>query len=79
MNGVPTAMSHPDTIRGRQNDDFALPVTRYALSGDVSIAFQVMGDGPVDLVLVPGVVCTSIFQSCPDIRHFCAAFRRSPA
>ena len=37
-------------------NDFALPVTRYALSGDVSIAFQVMGDGPIDLVMVPGVV-----------------------
>jgi len=36
--------------------DFALPVTRYALSGDVSIAYQVMGDGPIDLVMVPGLV-----------------------
>jgi hypothetical protein len=26
-------------------DGFELPVTRYALSGDVSIAYQVMGDG----------------------------------
>jgi hypothetical protein len=37
-------------------NDFALPITRYALSGDVSIAFQVIGDGPIDLVMVPGVV-----------------------
>ena len=36
--------------------DFALPETRYALSGVVNIAYQVMGDGPVDLILVPGVV-----------------------
>ena len=34
--------------------DFQLPVTRYALSGDVSIAYQTMGDGPVDIILVPG-------------------------
>jgi pimeloyl-ACP methyl ester carboxylesterase len=34
--------------------DFALPETRYALSGDVNIAYQVMGDGPVDFILVPG-------------------------
>ncbi len=27
--------------------DFALPGTRYALSGDVNIAYQMMGDGPV--------------------------------
>jgi class 3 adenylate cyclase len=29
---------------------------RYAQSGDVSIAYQVTGDGPFDLVLVPGFV-----------------------
>ena len=36
--------------------DFALPETRYALSGDVNIAYQVMGDGPVDIILVPGFI-----------------------
>ena len=30
--------------------DFVLPETRYALSGDVNIAYQVMGDGPVDII-----------------------------
>ena len=30
------------------------PETRYARSGDVHIAYQVIGDGPVDLVFVPG-------------------------
>ena len=30
--------------------------TQYALSGDVHIAYQVTGDGPFDLVLVPGYV-----------------------
>lgn len=32
------------------------PETRYARNGDVSIAYQVTGDGPVDVVLVPGWV-----------------------
>jgi len=32
------------------------PKTRYAKAGDVSIAYQVVGDGPFDLVLVPGFV-----------------------
>lgn len=32
------------------------PVTRYAQSGEVSIAYQVIGDAPRDLVLVPGWV-----------------------
>jgi pimeloyl-ACP methyl ester carboxylesterase len=30
------------------------PQTRYARSGDVNIAYQVAGDGPLDLVYVPG-------------------------
>ncbi len=29
------------------------PETRYARAGDVHIAYQVVGDGPVDLVYVP--------------------------
>ena len=33
-----------------------MPETRYARSGDVSIAYQVIGDGPTDLVYVPGWV-----------------------
>jgi len=37
-------------------NEFELPNTRYALSGDVNIAFQVMGDGPIDIILVPGIV-----------------------
>ena len=32
----------------------AVPMTRYATSGDVHIAYQVLGDGPIDLVYVPG-------------------------
>jgi class 3 adenylate cyclase len=31
------------------------PDTRYAKSGDVHIAYQVVGDGPIDLVLIPGL------------------------
>ena len=30
------------------------PETRYAKSGDVHIAYQVVGSGPLDLVFVPG-------------------------
>src|SRR5438445_7816027 len=32
------------------------PPTRYARAGDVSIAYQVVGSGPIDVVLVPGFV-----------------------
>jgi hypothetical protein len=33
-----------------------MPETRYARSGDVSIAYQVVGDGPFDVVIAPGSV-----------------------
>jgi pimeloyl-ACP methyl ester carboxylesterase len=33
-----------------------IPETRYARSGDINIAYQVLGDGPIDLVYVPGWV-----------------------
>lgn len=32
------------------------PQTRYAKSGEVNIAYQVVGDGPFDLVFVPGFI-----------------------
>ena len=34
----------------------AMPVTRYAKSGDVHVAYQIFGSGPIDLVFVPGFV-----------------------
>jgi pimeloyl-ACP methyl ester carboxylesterase len=33
-----------------------MPETRYAQSGDLSIAYQVLGNGPMDVVFVPGFV-----------------------
>ena len=33
-----------------------IPETRYAQSGDLSIAYQVAGDGPIDILFVPGFV-----------------------
>ena len=34
----------------------SIPETRYAKSGDTYIAYQVMGEGPLDLILVPGFI-----------------------
>ena len=34
--------------------DLGMPETRYARCGDISIAYQTMGHGPLDLVIVPG-------------------------
>lgn len=33
-----------------------VPETRYARSGDVNVAYQVFGEGPLDLVFVPGFI-----------------------
>lgn len=33
-----------------------LPPTQFARSGDVSIAYQVWGDGPIDIVFVTGII-----------------------
>jgi pimeloyl-ACP methyl ester carboxylesterase len=33
-----------------------VPQTRYASSGEVRIAYQVVGNGPIDLVFVPGFI-----------------------
>ncbi|MDX6644250.1 MAG: hypothetical protein QOD76_2212 [Solirubrobacteraceae bacterium] len=42
------------------------PEIRYAKKGETSIAYQVVGDGPVDLVLVNGVVShMALFWSDP--------------
>jgi class 3 adenylate cyclase len=50
------------------------PETRYAKKGETSIAYQVVGDGPLDLVLVSGVVShMALFWSDPAAS---AMFRR---
>jgi pimeloyl-ACP methyl ester carboxylesterase len=36
--------------------DAVPPETRYARNGDVRIAYQVVGEGPRDLILVPGYI-----------------------
>jgi len=44
-----------DTPRTRTTGDLK-PETRYAKSGDINIAYQVLGSGPIDLIYVPGWV-----------------------
>jgi hypothetical protein len=47
------------------------PETRYAKSGDVNIAYKVVGDGPLDLVLVPGFVShLDLDWEEPSYAHF---------
>jgi pimeloyl-ACP methyl ester carboxylesterase len=50
------------------------PQTRYARSGDASIAYQVCGEGPIDLVFIPGFVShLDLFWEVPASARF---FRR---
>jgi pimeloyl-ACP methyl ester carboxylesterase len=47
------------------------PVTQYARSGDVHIAYQEFGDGPINLVLVPGFVSNvENYWDQPDFARF---------
>jgi pimeloyl-ACP methyl ester carboxylesterase/class 3 adenylate cyclase len=56
------------------------PEVRYAASGEVEIAYQVLGDGPVDLVWIAGSVThLGVLWEHPGYRHFCeqlASFSR---
>ena len=45
------------------------PETRWAKSGDVSIAYTVVGEGPFDVVLVPSISHVELAWSVPDLIH----------
>jgi pimeloyl-ACP methyl ester carboxylesterase/class 3 adenylate cyclase len=45
--------------------------TRYAKSGELSIAYQVIGDGPRDLIFVPGIIShVEFFHELPGYTEF---------
>jgi pimeloyl-ACP methyl ester carboxylesterase len=47
------------------------PRTAYARNGDVRIAYQVVGDGPLDLILTPGFVShVDLWWMLPESRRF---------
>src|SRR6516164_38385 len=53
------------------------PETRYAKSGELRIAYQVAGSGPLDLVFVPGFVSNiDLYWEIPEWAYF---FRRLSA
>jgi hypothetical protein len=55
------------------------PETRYARMGDDRIAYQVLGDGPPDLVMAPGSFGhVDIAWEDPGITLFFRTLRRSP-
>jgi pimeloyl-ACP methyl ester carboxylesterase len=56
------------------------PKTQYARNGDVNIAYQVVGQGPIDLVVVPGFIShVDLWWTIPETTAFIrrlAAFSR---
>lgn len=52
--GVPNRAALVALLRDRPPDQ--IPLTRYAVSGDTHIAYQVLGDGPRDLIFIPGFI-----------------------
>jgi pimeloyl-ACP methyl ester carboxylesterase len=56
------------------------PQTRYAKAGDLSIAYQTMGSGPIDVVWVSGWLSNiEVFHEHPGYERFLqrlASFRR---
>ena len=65
------AAAAPLAAPGLDVADFTPPQTRYARSGDVNIAYQVVGDGPIDLVFVMGWVShLDYFWAEPSFARF---------
>jgi class 3 adenylate cyclase len=55
-------------------NDVELPETRYATSGEVSVAYQVMGEGSIDVVMVPGII--SHVEALHELPGYTAFLRR---
>ncbi|APR82224.1 Adenylate cyclase [Minicystis rosea] len=50
----PTPLPGSLMVASRAEQDLEPPRTRYARSGDINLAYQVVGGGPIDIVLVSG-------------------------
>jgi class 3 adenylate cyclase len=47
------------------------PQTRYAKCGDVNVAYQAVGDGPIDLLFAPGFVShVDLYWTVPELTSF---------
>jgi len=49
-----------------------MPAVKFARSGDVSVAYDVNGEGPLDIVYVQGALShLEVMWELPQFRHFC--------
>lgn len=56
------------------------PITRYARSGDASVAYQVIGEGELDLLFLPGWISqVEQLWEAPAVRASWSAWQRSRA
>ena len=56
---------------GRAPRRISMPDTRYARNGEISIAYQIVGEGPIDLVLVNGLAAhLDLLWADPDSTAF---------
>jgi len=63
----PTGDGHDVHVRGHSVKP---PQTRYAKSGEIRIAYQVVGQGPLDIVFVPGFISNlEVHWEDPDYGH----------
>jgi hypothetical protein len=67
----PAPVVNPPGPADRHNEPVRPGTVRYAQNGDVSIAYQVVGDGELDMVFVPGFVShQEVFWEEPATARF---------
>jgi hypothetical protein len=54
------------------------PEVQYARSGDLSIAYQVVGEGPIDFVFVPPILHLELAWESAAQAQFFVRWLRSP-
>jgi class 3 adenylate cyclase len=76
-NGVGIVAQLVDDDQAKHTVAVATPETRYARSGEVNIAYQVVGEGPFDLIWVPGWI--SNVEASWEVPEYARFLRRLAA
>lgn len=70
-------MESPTQHTENQTETFEIPAINYAANGNVSIAYQVIGNGTIDIVITPGTFShREIDWENPRIREFILSLSR---
>ncbi len=68
---APRSCAKSGVVAGRQQYAHCVPETSYAPCGNLSLAYQVFGDGPVELVFAgPFVSHVELFWTVPEFKAF---------